>query len=51
MLDKINKKEKEGGFIQIIVLVVIALLVMKYYGITITIAFNWFKDYFSSVLQ
>lgn len=31
-----NYKNQNGGFIQAIILVVIVLFVMKYYGITIT---------------
>ena len=50
-MQKISTNKKEGGFIQLIVLIVIALLLMKYYGITITESIVWFKDYFSSVLR
>lgn len=47
--NKLN--QKEGGFIQLIILILIALLIMKYYGVTVTDSINWFKDYFSSVLR
>ncbi len=50
-MQKIPLIKKEDGFIQLIVLVVIALLLMKYYGVTITESIEWFKNYFSSVLR
>ena len=43
--------EKGGGFIQIIILVVVALLVMKYYGVTISGVIEWFSSFFGSVFK
>ena len=42
---------KERGFLQIIILIVIALLIMKYFGITISGVFHWFSSFFSGVLK
>ena len=42
---------KEGGFIKLIILILIALLIMKYFGITISEAVNWFKSFFGSILK
>lgn len=44
-------KNKEGGFLKIIILIVIALLIMKYYGVTISGAMHWFTSFFGSVLK
>ena len=44
-------KNKEGGFIEIIIIVIIALLIMKYNGMTISGVIVWFKSFFASVLK
>ncbi len=41
----------QAGFLQLIIIIIIALLLMKYFGITISGAIAWFKDFFGSVLQ
>lgn len=46
-----NTNNKEGGFIKLIVAVLIALLVMKYYDVTISELINWFKSFFGSILR
>jgi hypothetical protein len=48
-----NNKKKTGGFgfIEIIILIVIALLLMKYFGITISGVVEWFKTFFANVLR
>ncbi len=46
-----NIKNNEGGFLQIIILVIIALLIMKYLGITVSGLVHWFISFFSSVLR
>lgn len=55
MQNKINKikgvKNKEGGFLELIVIIVIALVIMRYYGITITGVIHWFTNYFANVLK
>ena len=33
---------KQGGFLEIIVLIIIALLIMKYFGITLSAVINFF---------
>ena len=42
---------KQGGFLEIIVIIIIALLIMRYYGITITDAIHWFTSFFAGVLR
>ncbi|MEK7471344.1 MAG: hypothetical protein AAB623_01700 [Patescibacteria group bacterium] len=42
---------KQSGFLQIIILIIVALLIMKYFGITISGVFNWFSSFFGSVLK
>ncbi len=53
MKDKIKNKEenKKGGFLQIIIFIIIALLIMKYFGITISGVVHWFSSFFGSVLK
>lgn len=45
------KNNTKGGFLQIIILIIIALLIMKYMGITISGVFDWFASFFSGVLR
>lgn len=42
-------KNQEGGFIYIIIVIIGALLLMRYMGVTFTGIFNWFKDLLDSV--
>ncbi|OGI95004.1 hypothetical protein A2917_01320 [Candidatus Nomurabacteria bacterium RIFCSPLOWO2_01_FULL_42_17] len=57
---KNNLKNQNRGFLQLIIIIVIALLLMRYFGITISGILdyfhltwagilNWFKDLFNSV--
>ena len=41
MINKI-KSNKEGGFIKLIIVIVVALLLMKYFDLTITGILNYF---------
>jgi len=45
------KEKNQEGFIQIILFIIIALLIMKYFGITISEVFYWFKSFFGNVLR
>jgi hypothetical protein len=47
MKNKINNQQ--GGFLQIIILVIIALIVMKYLGITVSGVLNWLANLLRSV--
>ena len=48
----INKmKNKEKGFLQIIIFIIIALLIMKFLGVTVSRVWNWFVSFFSGVFQ
>ncbi|MEI6280687.1 MAG: hypothetical protein WCP17_01665 [bacterium] len=42
---------KQDGFLQIIILIVVALLAMKYFGITISSVVDWFSSFFASVFK
>ena len=44
-------KNKNKGFLQIILVIIIALLIMKYFGITVSGIYNWFMSFFGSVLR
>lgn len=44
-------RTNQGGFLELIIIIVIALLIMKYYGWTVTELINWFLNYFKSVLR
>ena len=46
-----HKNSQNGGFIQLIVIIIIALLIMKYFGITLSGAWIWFKAFFNGVLM
>jgi len=41
----------QGGFLELIVLVIVVLLIMKYMGLTVSEVVDWFKDFFGSVLR
>ena len=42
---------KKAGFIELIIIIVIALLLMKYFGVTVSGVILWFKTFFASVLK
>jgi hypothetical protein len=46
---KNNLKNQQGGFLELIVVLIITFLIMRYYGITFTGIFNWLRDLFLSV--
>lgn len=48
MLD--NIKNNEGGFIKLIILIVVVLITMKYFNISISSLIDWVKDLINSVL-
>ena len=51
--NKINNTQnnKQGGFLELIVLIIVALLIMKYLGLTVSEVVDWFKDFFGGVLR
>jgi hypothetical protein len=51
MKNQLNIKNKSGGFLQIIILILVALFIMKYSGVTISGLVYWFKTTFASVLR
>jgi hypothetical protein len=42
---------RQGGFLQIIILIIIALLIMKYMGVTVSGVWDWFVTFFRNVLR
>lgn len=49
MMNKI--KAKKGGFIKLIIIIIIALLLMKYFGITITGILNYFHLTWAEIIS
>ncbi len=45
-----NIKNQQKGFLELIITIIVALLLMKYFGFTITGFINWVQDLFYSVL-
>lgn len=44
------QNNKEKGFLKIIIIIVIALLLMRYYNISVDDALNWIKSFVNSVV-
>lgn len=44
-------KNKQRGFIQIIIFIIVALLIMKFLGVTVSGVLNWFTSFFRGVLR
>lgn len=42
-------KNNQGGFLQTIILIIIALIVMKYLGVTVSGVLNWLANLIRSV--
>ena len=42
---------EQGGFIQIIIAIIIVLIIMKFLGVTVSGVYNWFVSFFSDVLR
>jgi len=45
------KNTKQGGFLELIIFILVALLIMKYFDITISEILYWFKSFFGNVLK
>lgn len=41
----------QGGFLDLIIGIIVALLIMKYLGLTVSDVVQWFRDFFGSVLR
>ncbi len=39
-------KNQQGGFLQLIVAIVVIVFLMKFFGLTVTDVVNWFKSVF-----
>ncbi len=46
-----NIKNQNGGFIQLIVFIIVLLIILKFTGFSISGLYNWFMSYFGSVLR
>ncbi len=44
-----NFKNKQGGLVYVIIVIIGALLLMRYMGVTFTGVYNWFRDLLISV--
>ena len=44
-----NIKNKQGGFIKLIIFIVVVLFLMKYFEISVVDVLNWLKTLFNSV--
>ncbi|MFZ1019896.1 MAG: hypothetical protein WAN61_02815 [Minisyncoccia bacterium] len=44
-------KKNQNGFIELIIIIIIALLLMRYFGITVSGVIEWFKTFFANVLK
>jgi len=44
-------KNKNGGFVELIIIILIALFIMKYTGVTVSDVIAWFQNTFSGVLR
>lgn len=49
MIKTNNLSNKQGGFIETIILIIILLLIMNYFGITITGILDWIWNLITSV--
>lgn len=45
------KNNKQTGFIELIIIIILALVLMKYFGVTISGVIHWFTSFFSGVLK
>ncbi len=45
------KNNQQGGFIELLVIIIIVLFIMRYFGFTISGLVNWFINMFRSVLR
>lgn len=57
-LKKRGETSKQGGFLELIIIIIVALLLMKYFNITVSDIIvwlksfvNWFLSFFGSVLR
>jgi len=46
-----NFKKQKGGFVQVIILIIIGLVILKFLNLSISDVATWFKTFFSEVLR
>jgi hypothetical protein len=51
MKNILKSNRKEGGFLKLIILIVIALFLMSYFKVSLTDIFNWLKDAIANVIK
>lgn len=44
-----NSKNQQGGFIELIIVIIIVFLLMRYFGLTFTGIIDWLYNLFQSV--
>ena len=44
-------KNKEGGFLKTIIIIIIALFILKHFNISVSDAIDWLKDLWDSVFH
>lgn len=50
MLKFNHMKNQQGGFLQLIIFIVVVVFLMHYFGLTLTGIFNWFAGMFHSII-
>jgi len=45
-----NIKNKQKGFIQLIILIIVALIALKYFGLTVGEVIDWIKTFLDKIL-
>lgn len=48
-MNKDKNNNEQGGFLKLILIIVIALFLMKYFNIHISDIINWFKNLLNSI--
>jgi len=44
-------RNQDGGFLKTIVLIIVALIVLKYFNISLSDAINWLKELWDSIFN
>lgn len=46
-----NKRSRQGGFLKLILFIIVVLFLLSYFNVTISGALNWFGTMFQNVFQ
>ena len=44
-------KNKQKGFIELIIIIIVAVVLMNYFHVTLTTAWNWFANALHNIFQ